>query len=639
MRFRLVKVDDVELDEATLGFAVEIARGGSGEVRLELATRQRGARPPAVSSMRYAGRSLVLTAYRTAAIAIDEFRTRVATLFAPGQHRLEAETSGRDRVEAMVVVERIAWREQSDLDMRIEAQMQDVAWRSVTTRSTSAPSTANVNGNLPAYPVIRIPTTSAATATWRRYAITDRFGQGLAGYPVKLPVAPPAQDTVVLVNGLAVPFLVASGGLWVRVDVPPGGTTLVDVVTSAAIENRETADTLDLGGLWPASSNTVWHYHQIRAIDAPLAGTGTWRLTRTYAHSGERGYRFGGVERNGRVHLALVSRDAPLEGSGLPNLLDDYDSVALVTGVPIAHISLDWTVRSRAWEKEAYAWSDGYGVAVLRYRRHGDPEWHDRRRMPVSCTWTPGYWVVRYRPYYWWWWNRWYWYLTTDYYYDYLLREWVYVKTTPYPAVIEISPHRYVVVYRVFVTYFPQEGFAPPFTTVDTMQVSVPVAASFVGERVVSVALALEPYWVREKLLKVYKFHRTDENGNVTERWQYERHGDSWVELELGGWVTVTLDAGSVPQISLVHERTAYVYNGHVRSERTKQEITLARVIADGALVLDCDRRVVEIEDGELFAAWRIAFSDPVDWIRLEPGANALAGLAASVAWQERWLE
>jgi hypothetical protein len=425
----------------------------------------------------------------------------------------------------------------------------------------------------------------------------------------------------------------------VRVDVPPGGTTLVDVVTSAAVQNRETANTLDLGGLWPASSNTVWHYAQIRAMDAPLAGTGTWRLTRTYAHSGERGYRFGGIERNGRVHLALVSRDAPLEGSGVPNLLDDYDSVALVTGVPIAHIYLDWTVRSRAWEREAFAWSDGYGVAVLRYRRHGDPEWHDRRRMPVSCTWTPGYWVVRYRPYWWWWRYHWYWYLTADYYYDYFLREWVWVKTSPYPAIIQLNPYGYVVMYRVFISYFPQEGFAPPFTVVDTTQVSVPVAASFLGERVVSIAIGLEPYWVRGKLLKVYKFQTYDENGNVKDRWQYERHGDSWVEVELGGWVSVTLDAGSTPQISLVHQRTAYIYDGFVRSQRTGQEITLKRVIADGALILDCDRRVVEVENGELFAAWRINFSDPVDWIRLEPGANAMQGLPATMTWQERWLE
>lgn len=638
MPARLTHVDDTQLDPALLGFSVAIASGGAGEIRLDVQTRSRGARPPELSGFRFSERSLTLVAVRTVNIPIDEFRARVAALLAPGQHRLRAETGTGDDVELWVVVERIAWRGETDTDIRIDCRAQDVAWRAVGATTVTAPGTASVTGNLPAYPRFRIAPSAATPATWRRYAVTDRCGEGLAGYPVKLPVQPTASQTVVLVNGLAVPFLVAGGGLWVRVDVPPGGTTLVDVVTSSAIANGETANKLDLGGMSPASTNTTWYYDQIRAIDAPLAATGTWRLTRTYAHSGERGYRYGGVERDGRVHLALVSRDAPLEGTGVPNLLDDYDSVALVTGVPIQRIDLSWTVRSRAWEKEAFAWSDGYGVAVLRYRRHGDPEWHDVRRMPVVCSWMPGYWVLRWRRYSWWWYYRWRNWLVTEYYYDQFLRQWVYTKV-PLPAVVQLSPRGpYVVMYRVFVTHMPESGFDPPFTVVDQEQVEVPVGATLSGRRAVSIALGLEPYWVRDKLLKVYKFSRTDENGNVTSRWQYERHGDSWVELEVAGGATVTLEAGSTPSVSLLFQRTAYVYNGAIRSNRTQQEIVLERVIADGALVLDCDRRVVEVENGELFAGWGVRFSDPVDWIRLEPGANQLSGLAASVTWQERWL-
>lgn len=75
--------------------------------------------------------------------------------------------------------------------------------------------------------------------------------------------------------------------------------------------------------------------------------------------------------------------------------------------------------------------------------------------------------------------------------------------------------------------------------------------------------------------------------------------------------------------MSLLFQRSAYVYNGALRNQRTGQEVTLQRVIADGALVIDCDRRVVAVENGELFAGWGIRFSDPVDWMRIEPGRTS----------------
>jgi hypothetical protein len=79
---------------------------------------------------------------------------------------------------------------------------------------------------------------------------------------------------------------------------------------------------------------------------------------------------------------------------------------------------------------------------------------------------------------------------------------------------------------------------------------------------------------VREKLLKVYKFQTYDENGNVKDRWQYERHGDSWVELELGGWVIGHARRGEhCPRSRSSIERTAYVYHGFMfaRSERSRR--------------------------------------------------------------------
>jgi len=187
----------------------------------------------------------------------------------------------------------------------VERQMQVTRWTNVTgarvegefsavgdpywqteAQATSSLSPLTVSaGNAPALPVITV--TATQTCSYIRATITDIWGRGLQAYPVRLTI-----NTVGIITnnlqvaafhqGRIVPTHVfdpntASTTIWAVVDVPPGGTAIIDLFYGTAIFNA-LAQELESGGLdFINSSNFYWQWSNFALFRTAPSRAGTWR--------------------------------------------------------------------------------------------------------------------------------------------------------------------------------------------------------------------------------------------------------------------------------------------------------------------------------------------------------------------------
>lgn len=120
-----------------------------------------------------------------------------------------------------------------------------------TAESTATTSPTINDGGLAVTP--KIVLSGGLAATRNRATITDRTGQGIANYPVRIDYTSglDPSNIIVYVSGVKAPFWYdsTSGALWVRVNCGPNESTYVDIYHGAFIANTKTANTLDMAGL------------------------------------------------------------------------------------------------------------------------------------------------------------------------------------------------------------------------------------------------------------------------------------------------------------------------------------------------------------------------------------------------------
>lgn len=196
----------------------------------------------------------------------------------------------------------------------------DPIWRAVAT--TTGTTSGGAYFTLPTLAI-----TGGDDCTRIRYSIPDPTGRGLAGHPVKLPIALEVDDFVVC-RGRVLPHK-AQG--WVRLDIPAGQACIVDVWQDTSMTNPQ-ADTLVMDGLNPTDSdNETWVCDDWAVLGHPRAD-GSFigaKLGQTFDD-----ISFG--------FTTLSSGDVPIQILGKTDKFDRvYDTVALASGVGMD--SIDFT--------------------------------------------------------------------------------------------------------------------------------------------------------------------------------------------------------------------------------------------------------------------------------------------------------
>lgn len=595
MATRVVSFGAHTFDPVTDGF--EVGLGPGPQVGIEASLTSRAGVRPRLDAIAPATRTLEVHAWKTdPLLSIEEFRRRLGKIFDPerGEQELVAQRVDGAQVRLLAYPVRISLRGEGESDARVTLESRDLAWQAVTESSSSGP-TLTIGGNVAARPRIVIPGSSGAACQRTRVIWTDRTGRGVGGYPVCQPWSHPAQNTVVFQNGLAIPFQVVSGKLWYRVDIPPNGSTVVDIYHGGGVTNTVTADALDDGGLDLADSdNTTWRWYAIRAGRNPLAAAGAWRFGRTYNHAQQRDYTFGVHEdADDRAALELVDRqvyDDPAysyanepPGGQYP---DDFDSLVLVTGVEATSISVPVELRSHWFVLSRSEVLIGIGRLALVYRRPNSPNWE------VAATQS-------------------------------IAGEIRVYKLSNYPD--------------------------PPYYY---LQYGMPKVRSLTWTRslpgVVSIALQMRPYSPEKILTREYRVAELDDDerlpgtGYISIR---EEARYTTVGLYRGNWgyaiatlpITVTLDSSRVPVMTTVETVPARVLDGTILAG--DQWIELEQVFVDQVdLTIDCDGRRVAVASGPFYAR-DLRFADGARWIELHPGPNSVSAPWPVVwAWRDRWL-
>ena len=566
--------------------ATLLARGGSGAIDVSPQVRSVAESVGRLVGRAIEPRTLLLRVQPVSGLRADPLRAVVARAFPLGEglKPLVAQRPDTTVVQILAEVLSVDLSPDDSPFMRpvVRLLCPDPFWETVTESSDPGP-TFTVGGNVAARPRIVIPGTSGTACTRRRYAVTDRTGRGVGGYPIMLSSSwsAPAQNTVVFQNGLMVPFRVASGRLWTRVDIPPNGTTYVDVYYGAGITNTVTADALDDGGLDLAQSdNTTWRWYAIRAGRNPLAASGAWRFGRTFNHPQQRDYVFGVLadgETEARIAAADRELDRGVSSEGVEPLarylVDDADALVLVAGVEIASASVTASALAHYWIQDSVATTSdtagvsgtttidrdevyGGGAIELIYRQPGAPAWQVAQARSVESN-SP-------------------------------LSAW-----------------------------------------------SGTLSASFSSERPVSVAVRVVPSRPqrRDRGIEVLHLRR-----GLTLR--VNRTLTTGVSVRMTVPTTVvTLDSGKVPAISVVETVPARVLDGTIFVSTTGEWIELEEVFTDQVdLALDCDERRVAVASGPFYARG-IRFSDGARWLELPPGSVLVsAPWPVTWHWHDRWL-
>ena len=305
----------------------------------------------------------------------DDFHAQVHRIFSPyaGLRTLVAlHPDGETQLHLDVDV--VEFRAVDDLHYEGRFVAPDPIWRAATP-TTVAPGTITVPGTMPVRPVIEV--SGGAELDRYRVTVSDRFGQGLAGYPLAISLGQgwnPAD--VMVIHGLRpVPFYLDSerGLLWVRVDVPAGGAAIVDVFHGEAVANGVTAQALDLGTLDPTQSTaTTWIYPEqaLSRANRYHGGTGSFTVGRSIVQTAS-GMTFGWY---GNALRVAPSDYGSAVYDAMPN---DYDSLVLVSGVPMTSISVTFEAYAGLRNLDAEALEEwvGYGAVRLSARAVGEETW------------------------------------------------------------------------------------------------------------------------------------------------------------------------------------------------------------------------------------------------------------------------
>lgn len=235
-------------------------------------------------------RSLTLTVWAPGVPWGEPFRRLVFATFAPGQGLGDLVAQREDAAELVTIRGEVVsvTFDPKAAQATVTLVCPDPAWIGSTPQTVSGTTlSVTVSGNTDAAVSLIIPATTGQAGRRTRFAVVDQGGQGLAAYPVLLPVTGAAW---VIANGLALPFQSTATGTWVVCDVPPHGQTLIDVY-HGGIPAGPLANTLALGIDPDQSTNLRWVPKPYSAL-LPMSQTGTVHRTRTYPHSQQRDYVF-----------------------------------------------------------------------------------------------------------------------------------------------------------------------------------------------------------------------------------------------------------------------------------------------------------------------------------------------------------
>jgi hypothetical protein len=363
--------DGVTINGAS-AYRVFTRYGEDGPYTAEPQLRPIIGRTPTRDGIIYAGRSFPFIVDRAGSTADAQWQEDVQEIFTPNKgERVLTATANGVTVTLNVDVTELRRTTHSRFEGVFHAA--DPYWKSTTT-STDSASPLTQSGNVDALPVI---TVTPASATMRRVraTITDTSGRGLVNYPYRITFdstgvsAAAAADYIAFYNGRAIPFYVANLNnaattMDVRLDIPPSGSSFVDIFYGSSVNNTITAQTLDDGGheLTDATyTNTRWvfHHDQFDRISTRPPATGVWRLG-----------KIGNVIAGTSFGITTLSTTG-ITFSVKPNssLANDADAIVLTVGAEAGTTNaLDGLTVSTTT-------AAGSPELLIRYRKAGEGYW------------------------------------------------------------------------------------------------------------------------------------------------------------------------------------------------------------------------------------------------------------------------
>lgn len=348
MALALTRFDGVAINGDSPYTVILPAKHGGPRYQVHTSLRERSGLPPTEEDFTYAEVTLECLVYQNgSAYSTEAFSDLAHQLFA-WKRRVTVEGTVESGARRFVATVKDFYRkENAPLLYCLVLEVTDPLATAVSpTISTTSPVT--VTGPVRALPLIRIsPASISANPSYRRVTVTDQGQVGLSNYPVRITFdsttasATGYTNYLALVNGQSVPFRLANPNnsattMDMSLNVPPGGSSYVDLFYGGVVGNIVTADDgaqgiyddrgMDLAsGSW---SNTSWVWNDFQCSLRPDA-PGAWRL-------GKMGKTISGVSfgvvQEGPYGIAFgVRPDASLAG--------DADCMILTVGSRAAAVS------------------------------------------------------------------------------------------------------------------------------------------------------------------------------------------------------------------------------------------------------------------------------------------------------------
>lgn len=269
------------------GFPCRIVIGSPVGYGAEVRELPQTNRPASLESIAIGGRDIVLVFDYEDDIfnPVDAitFRSRVRQWFDPGRGKdglrwLELNYDGELVRIACLVVQRDEPGEPQNRII-VDLYAPDPRFESLDERTVSTGAIIN-GGNAPAQP--RISIAPVSSVSWWKVTLSDPTGgNGVVGALARI-VGPAfgaflANKTYVIADNRSQRFRIHTPAspsppiLWMRVNIPPGGTRDVHILSGVQLPNNPVYNTLDMGGVLTTSSATAYSYSSILPLASPAA--------------------------------------------------------------------------------------------------------------------------------------------------------------------------------------------------------------------------------------------------------------------------------------------------------------------------------------------------------------------------------
>lgn len=198
---------------------------------------------------------------------------------------------------------------------------------------------------------------------------------------------------------------------------------------------------------------------------------------------------------------------------------------------------------------------------------------------------------------------------------------------------------------RIFLKRLPSNGWWTNITTAESTQQpfltddealtseTLTISGTQNASDATAVCIGIEP----SRSIEQYDLV-TDEDGSTS--WEGLGYQRAQGTLTISGDITLNLDAGKVPTVTLLSTDTAYVFRDQsIVNETNGDAIYIRRAFSIDTIVINTLTKRTSYSNGRGYADW--VPTDQDDWFALDEGANTItlsSGITVGYAYEERYV-